>query len=245
MSEEKFEGYVMKEAFTDRADEETAREAYFRLFRESSSFDFRVRFSRKFRPYNANVRKRNSLVIFSFSIEWLNVNREITIGLMQELLVKILKKKMPMTMNVDLYNNFMHKLDLVPRKTTTDPLLLQLFSGINKEYFSDLLDTPNLKWGITSRKTLANYDYKTDTINVSTLFKDADEDIISYLLYHEMLHKKLKFSRSPGRTVHHGAEFKKLEKKFPDSNAMEKRLSEHLRKKIRKKRFRGFFANLK
>ena len=245
MSEEKPQSHVTKDAPAERADEETAKEAYFRLFRESPDFDFKIRFSRKFKPYNANIRKKDSLLTFSLSSEWQMVNKEIIIGLMQELLVRILKKKTSSTMNIDLYNNFVHNLDMIARKTTKDPLLFQLFKKINKEHFDDLLDTPSLKWGITSRKTLANYDYKTDTINVSTLFKDADEDVISYLLYHEMLHKKLKFSRSPRRTIHHSAEFRKLEKKFPNSDFMEERLSEHLRKKIKKKPLHWLFAKLK
>ena len=220
----------------------TAIEAYRRLFKEQPEIDFRTRFSLKFKPYNANVRKRGKTLIFSFSPEWRSINREITIGLIQELTLRILAKKAPKTTNISLYNNFIRSLDLAAGKKESDPFLLEIFNRVNREHFNGLIETPCLKWGINSSTTLANYNYHTDTINVSRLFRDAGEELIAYLLHHEMIHKKLKFSTSAssGRSVHHSAEFRRLEKKFPDRDLMEKRIRQHLRGKRRKKRFLFF-----
>ena len=96
------------------------------------------------------------------------------------------------------------------------------------------METPNLAWGLNSRTRLATYDYHTDTIRVSNLLRNAEEDVVAYLIYHEMLHKKLKFSSSGSKTVHHGRKFRELEKKFENRQQIEKRLNSLVRQKSRK-----------
>ena len=206
----------------------TVGTAFRRLFPgEDVKYGFRIRFSGKFSPYNANVRKHGRLFIFSFSREWKSVSEEISIGLVQELLLKILNRKASTT-NIDLYNGFVKKLYLSADKTETDPRLRELFEKVNSEYFHGSMDQPNLRWGLSSAVKLATYDYHTDTISVSRVFRNADDKLLGYLLYHEMLHKKLKFS---SRNVHHSREFRVLEKAYEDSEEMEKRLNSFARKR--------------
>ena len=206
-------------------------EAFNRLFpNEKLNYTVKTKFSRKFNPYNANVKKIGNTLEFNFSREWKQVNKEITIGLIQELLLKILKKRATTT-NTELYNNFIKNLHLAAKKTEPDKQLLQVFNKINSKYFNNAIETPNLQWGLTSRRKLATYDYHTDTINVSSVFKDADEELVAYLLYHEMLHKKLKFSNSSGRAIHHNKQFRELEKTFDNRQEMERRLNRFVRAK--------------
>ena len=206
----------------------TVEAAFRRLFPgQEMKYGVKVRFSEKFSPYNANVRKRGDLLTFSFSREWKNVSSEISIGLVQELFLKILNRK-GSTINVDLYNAFVKKLYLSADVGETDSRLQHVFEKVNSQYFHGSMDRPNLKWGLNSKTKLATYDYHTDTINVSKVFRNADEKLLGYLLYHEMLHKKLKFS---SRNVHHSREFRILEKAYEDRDEMEKKLNSFIRKK--------------
>ena len=223
--------------------EETIARAYARLFpNESINYSFFVRFSRKFSSYNANVRKTGSNLVFSFSPEWRSVSEEISIGLVQELLRKILRRKAATTTNMQLYGSFIKNLHLAATKTAADDRLLIIFNNVNEKYFSSLIDTPNLRWSGSSKARLASYDYHTDTISVNTAFRDADPDIVAYLLYHEMLHKKLKFSSSGAKTVHHSSEFRRLERSFENREEMERKLESHM--KTRRKARSGWLGRL-
>jgi len=206
--------------------------AFKRLFPDKKlEYYVTIKFSRKFSPYNANVKKIGDNLIFSFSREWKKVSNEISIGLIQELFLRILRKKAVRTTNIDLYNNFIKSLHLSAKKTETDTQLLEIFNKINEMHFNNAMEAPNLRWGLTSKTRLATYEYHTDTINVSSIFKDADEELIAYLLYHEMLHKKLKFSSSGGRSIHHSREFKKLEKAFENQEELERKLTSFVKSK--------------
>lgn len=209
----------------------TVEKAFSRLSMEQT-YDVELKFSRKFSPYNANVKKIGNKLIFSCSRDWKKVSEEISIGLIQELLLKILRKKVAAaaTINMELYNNFIKNLHLSAQKTEADLQLLKIFERVNEKYFNNSIETPNLIWGLSSRRRLATYDYHTDTINVSRIFKDADEELIAYLLYHEMLHKKLKFHNS-GRTIHHSRKFKELEKAFENQEYFEKKLNSFVTRK--------------
>jgi predicted metal-dependent hydrolase len=213
---------------------ETIEKAYSRLFPdEGSDYEFGLRFSRKFGSYNANARKSGNKILFSFSPEWKKVSEEISIGLVQDLLRKMLGKKKAATTNVQLYEIFIKNLHLAAAKVNADEKLLQIFNMVNEKYFNNLVELPNLQWSGSSKTKLATYNYHTDTISVSTIFADAGDDIIGYLLYHEMLHKKLKFSSGSRRTVHHSPEFRALERQFENREIMEKKLQEHARGKKR------------
>ncbi len=219
--------------------ESSVMEAFRRMFpNENLNHSVHLRFSGRFSPYNANVRKAGSSLVFSFSQEWKSVSEEIHIGLIQELLLKILKRKAKETLNTELYGSFVKNLHLSAKKTESDERLKELFDKVNSKYFSSSVEPPNLRWGLSSRRRLATYDYHTDTISVSRVFMEADDEIISYLLYHEMLHKKLKFRIGGGRSIHHGRKFRELEMAFDGSEAMEKRLQLFLRKK------RGVFESI-
>ena len=215
-------------------------ESFKRLFpNENNSYEARIRYSGKLKPYNANIRKAGNRLVFSLSREWQKIGNEIKIGLIQDLLLKIGGKK-GRTENTELYDSFIKNLHMATAKTEQEGKLLSLFNTVNRKYFGDTLEAPNLRWGMPSKARLATYDYHTDTITVSSIFREAEESVISYLLYHEMLHKKLKFSNGNGRTTHHSNQFRELEKQFENHQHME----EKLRKLANRNRRMGWLRNL-
>jgi hypothetical protein len=214
---------IIEDAFTD-------------LFpdKDLSHYDFSLVYTAKFSPFNGNVKRRGNAIEFGFSHKWKHISREIQIGLAQHLLVKLFKVKRK-TINMDLYTHFMKSIHIAAPKTTFDPVLKASFEKNNENFFSGMMEMPNLEWGNESFAKLGQYTYGTDTITVSTILQDAPQELLDYVMYHEMLHKKLKFTTSRnGRTFHHPPEFKRLEAKFPNAEQLEKELSHWAGKKRRK-----------
>ena len=219
-------------------------ESFSRLFPEAAfAYTARLRYSGKFKPYNATVRKIGSTLYFNLSVSWKNVSDEIVIGLIQHLLVKILRREnffaaalkngrgRLTSLNMQLYDDFIKNIsEVVVTSSSSDEKLEASFNRVNEKYFLGLADKPALRWGSDSFRKLASYDYHINTITVSSLFADAPQQLLDYLLYHELLHKKLKFSSSGnGRAIHHSSEFRTLERQFDGSSTVEDELNAFIR----------------
>ncbi len=207
---------------------ELVKESFSRLFPGVEfNYEAAVSYSGRLKPYNATVRKAGSSLCFSLSRSWDGVSDEIVIGLIQHLLARILKKRMASTLNMQLYDEFIRNIsDVAAVSAGSDEMLESSFARVNEAYFLGIMDMPNLRWGNESFRKLASYDYHTNSITVSSLFRDAPQNLLNYLLYHELLHKKLKFSSSGnGRAVHHSSEFRKLERNFEGSASIEEKLN--------------------
>jgi len=188
-----------------------------------------MKYSAKFSNYGANVRRYLNVLEFRLSYDWKTVNDEIKMGLIQELMLKVFKDRIK-TMNIDLYNNFLKNIHIAIPKTSIDPELSESFDGVNEQYFSGMLEKPNLVWGNTSRSKLGMYNYRSDVITISSIFKQIkDQRFVDYVMYHEMLHKKFKFSSNEGRNSYHSPEFKKAEKRFENSVMLEAEMKKKLR----------------
>ena len=227
-------------------------EAFSRLFPGTDfAFEAQVSYSGKFRPYNATVRKAGNSLHFSLSRNWKNTSDEIVIGLIQHLLVKILRKERffaaaadfnsgkILSLNMQLYDDFIRGMSDVataPANAVSDERLESSFSRVNEKYFLNFMEKPSLKWGLDSFRKLASYDYHTNSVTVSRLFAEAPEHLLDYLVYHELLHKRLKFSSSNGRTRHHNAEFRRLEGQFENSGSVEAELNSFLLAVVRSRR---------
>ena len=199
-----------------------------------------INYSGRFKPYNANVKHGPYFLHFYLSKEWRTVSREIQIGLIQSLLVKIFKGK-PNTGYRDLYNSFIKNLSKYAKKTKSDPTLEEAFTRVNERYFNGLLDKPNLTWGQSSTSKLGSYEYQTDTISISSIFQLSNKDLLDYIMYHEMLHKKHKFhSTKTGRSYHHTKKFKQDEKEFDNHQFIEKELKKLCRNCKRRNFFRKY-----
>src|SRR3989338_3406025 len=210
---------------------EITKEAFQQLYPEKEmKYSVSLKYSRKFKPYNANVKLYGNNLMFHLSREWRKISKEIQIGLVQELITKILKNKNKKTINMELYNLFMKNVHLAVPKTKTDDILEESFNGVNEAYFNGMLDKPNLQWGNSSISRLGSYEYGSDTITISSIFKNERQELLGYTMYHEMLHKKFKFQNKNGRNLHHSNEFRKMERSEEHRDLIEKEISRLARK---------------
>lgn len=188
---------------------------------------FQLTYSGKFSGYNANARMRGDLIMIRMAKNWRPISKEIQVGLIQELLVRLTKRRAH-TINMDLYHSFLKKIHIAIPKDDVDPILKESFSKINSLYFNDTIEMPNLRWGEHSTRKLGSYEFGTDTITMSTILHPdhcKDKELMEYVLYHEILHKKFKFNSKAGHTRSHTSEFRAWEQKFPNAQILEKRLS--------------------
>jgi len=87
-----------------------------------------------------------------------------------------------------------------------------------------------LVWGGYTKTQLGHYTYANNTVSISRVLEENDE-LLDFVVYHELLHKKHKFKHKGTRSISHTAEFRADEKKFSDKN-----MDEELRKFLRKPR---------
>ena len=209
-------------------------QAFNELFPEKDleNYNLKIKYTDKFKPYNANVRYTKNSLQFNLSKKWRNISKEIQMGLMQGLMLRIFKEKKATT-NIDLYNSFMKNLHISIPKINNDPFLGESFNRVNEKYFFGLVERPNLTWHDSIRR-LGSYEYGTDTISMSKVL-GADTNLLDYVMYHEMLHKKHKFHCKNGRIHHHTKEFREMERKFDNSQEMEERIKGLVRPKARKR----------
>ena len=141
-----------------------AEKAFNELFpnKDVENYTFKIKYTDKCKPYNANVRYTRNSLQFNLSKKWRKVSREIQMGLIQGLMLRIFKEKKKTT-NMDLYNSFMKNLHINIPKINTDPLLEESFNKINEKYFIGLIERPNLTWHSSIRR-LCSYEYGTDII---------------------------------------------------------------------------------
>ncbi len=95
--------------------------------------------------------------------------------------------------------------------------LHQLFRKVNMEYFQGKLEQPHLRWsGRRAVRRLGYYHPDTDAITLSCFLdqKSIPPYVVEYVMYHEMLHKKLGLKEGNSYRMAHTSQFKRLEKKF-------------------------------
>lgn len=194
-----------------------------------------LKYNKKLGDFNANIKLQDNLLQINMNYKWKEIDPEIQLGLIQTLLLKMFAKKYhyknkPQTFNITLYNNFIKKIPLLTPKTKTHPFLEASFQRVNQTFFHNLLDSPNLVWGQASKRKLACYNFHNDTVTVSTIFKNAPEHILDYLIYHELLHKKQKYQHKNNRNYFHTKQFKQAEDLFPNKNQIEKEINQIIRK---------------
>lgn len=205
-----------------------------RAFKELNIVENRyiaTRYSGHFKGFNANAKYTKEMITFNLSSSWKEVDEDIQTGLIQSLIVKIFKLKIRKTSEMELYENFMKGLSKYAKKHTYDPELEQSFERVNEKMFNGMVDKPNLLFASESFNKLGSYEYSTDTIYMSTIFKDlpAEEQIfLDYVVYHELLHKKHQFNIKNGRHHAHTTAFKNDEARF---GVKESELTTWLRRK--------------
>ena len=95
--------------------------------------------------------------------------------------------------------------------------LNQVFEKVNCDYFQSKLEKPLLSWSRRkSRRRLGTYSAQLDqvTINRTLDRDDIPSYVIEFILYHELLHKKVGVQRANSGKHNHTNTFKELEKRF-------------------------------
>jgi len=202
-------------------------QAYNELFQEGTTKELILSYSGRFRGYNANIRMTHDQIVISTSKKWKGVSPDIQKGLLQELLVRLFKTK-KQTINMDLYHNFIKSLSNVAPRTHTHPVLEQSFKRVNEMLFNGMMTQPNLKLG-NGINRLGTYEYATDTVTISQILLD-NQELMDYVMYHELLHKKHQYTAKKGHSRHHSTAFKKAEKEFPRAELLEQELNKFVRK---------------
>lgn len=207
--------------------------AFRSLYPSRNMPELSVKYSGRFKDYNANVQIKKfgwtiTKLQFSLSKKFLDTEDELKIGIIQHLLNKVYKTNVN-TLEQDLYNNFLKHLSNYSERKESDSYLVEVFYELNEEYFHGLLDQPNLVFGQESLTTLGHYNYQSDTVTISTALQE-DPHLLKFVLYHELLHKKHGFKKSGSKTMYHTKEFKADERKFVDKD-VEKKLERFVRKK--------------
>jgi hypothetical protein len=96
--------------------------------------------------------------------------------------------------------------------------LVEAFERINREFFSGSLARPTLAWsrGLTYRE-FGQYQPASDRVSISRSLADPSVPgyVLDFVMYHELLHKKLGVKIVGKRHYAHTAEFHREEKRFP------------------------------
>ncbi len=109
--------------------------------------------------------------------------------------------------------------------------LEDIVKNVQKIWFPDMTCSPKIVWlkRFSTRK-LAHYSYKVDEIAFSLIFDsmDAPAEILSYLAYHELLHRQLGAKRVNGRQYAHTSQFKAQEHLFPNWRSIDRQINQYI-----------------
>ena len=207
-------------------------DSYRELYKSELEKDCDLEYSGRLKAFNANARMSHDKIIIKLSSKWRIVSEDIQKGLIQHLLVRILKKPAK-SMNIDLYHSFIKNLSTVISAQKVEPVLKESFERVNEKYFYSLIEIPNLVFGKGSVRTLGSYNFQTNTVTISPILNGHNE-LIDYVVYHELLHKKMQFKANHMKASYHSKDFRIKEKEFENSKHLEVELGRLLG---RRKRF--------
>lgn len=218
---------------------ELALKAFKDLYPKRIVPELEITYSGRFKDYNGNVQiKKTAWSItklnFALSKKFLETTHDMQRGIIQHLLNKVYKTKIE-SLEQDLYDHFIKHLSTYSERIKSDPYLIEKYHELNEEYFFGLLDQPNLVFGQESLTVLGHYSYSSDKVTISTALRE-DEDLLKFVLYHELLHKKHGFKKVGSKNMYHTKEFKADEKKYKTPD-VEKKLTRF----VRKKKLRSWF----
>jgi hypothetical protein len=106
--------------------------------------------------------------------------------------------------------------------------LAKLYEDLNHRYFNNQIEISRLGWGMRpSWRRLGHYDPTHHAIAVSPVLDSprVPSYVVSYILYHELLHALYDVMDAKGRKRYHHAEYLKAEKAFPDYHRAKKFLT--------------------
>lgn len=92
-----------------------------------------------------------------------------------------------------------------------------VFERVNREYFYGKLEKPHLTWSQKkSYRRLGTYAAQTDTVTISRTFDNGNypDYAVDFIMYHELLHKKMGVKRANSGKHNHTKAFKEIENNF-------------------------------
>ncbi len=218
-------------------------QSYERLFPDKVlEYTTSVEYNRRLSDFNANIKLRGKHIHVALNLQWKDIDNEIKIGLVQHLLLKLMRQKKSSS-NVELYHHFIRTIPTMIVKANFDPILKESFERMSLHFFGGHLEKPNLVWGTASTRRLAHYNFHSDTITVSTIFREAPVRLLDYVMYHEMLHKFHQFKSKDGRDSFHSPTFRADEKRYPGFETVDAEIHQYLRS-LRSKEKKSFLNRM-
>ena len=108
--------------------------------------------------------------------------------------------------------------------------LLSLFKKINETYFENKIEIRHLSWSQKpTRTTLGHFDAAHETIIVNRRLDNprVPQYVLSYVIYHEMLHVLMGEELTEnGRRIHHNR-FRKAEREFEEYSEAKAFIRDH------------------
>lgn len=160
------------------------------------------------------------------------------------LIKKLYRKKVSQTA-IEVYQNFIKQAEfrdksLESRKTRGRKILTgsqgkhydldEFFVFLNEMYFENSIPKTTLTWSSKDTyRILGHYDSAHHTISISKSLDDlrVPPYVVSYVVYHEMLHIKHPTKIINGRRYSHTAEFRRDEREFSDFAEAEEWIERH------------------
>jgi predicted SprT family Zn-dependent metalloprotease len=134
----------------------------------------------------------------------------------------------------DAYRDVLLELDLAAEVDADRPEgvaydLDELFDEVNAAYFGGQMARPRLAWTdrLTSRR-FGHFDPQRDRVVISRTLdsESVPRFVVEYIVYHELLHRKLGSKWAGTRSRSHTPEFRREERKFARWQEAEKWMRE-------------------
>ncbi len=115
--------------------------------------------------------------------------------------------------------------------------LREIYRELNARFFNNQVEVRRLGWGPRrSWVRLGHYDPAHHTITISPVLDSprVPKSVVSYIVFHEILHTLFEEGQVRGRRRHHPREFRRAEEAYPDYAPAKKFLGEFCRTRGRR-----------
>lgn len=195
----------------------------------------------EFYPYAGikhSIRKRGDRIYIRVSDLFADAPEEVLVSLGRILLAKLNKKQID-EKDRTIYNEYINSESLqekasktlLKRKRKVKIIkgqyrdLDESFERVNRKYFKGSMKKPVVTWSARkAKRTLGRYDPERDVVFISRMLDSPKipEELVDFIMYHELLHKKHGITVKKNRRQVHTPEFKRDEKKFRNYEKMKK-----------------------